>query len=130
LVESVQFEGLFTFLYSTRPQTAAGNFPKQIPNSIRQKRFEILLEIQNRITSERNMELLGTHQEILVEKADSKGDEKPSGEVLLRGRTRLNKIVEFSGSSDRIGRLQKVEIRRANRFNLEGVILPEGPQRA
>ena len=127
LVESVQFEGLFTFLYSIRPQAAAGNFPQQIPNSIKQKRFEILLEIQNQITSERNMALLGTQQEILVEDAVKKGekrDEKSSGEILLRGRTRLNKIVEFTGSADLIGTLQRVEISKANRFNLEGAIIP------
>ncbi|MEW5802987.1 MAG: tRNA (N6-isopentenyl adenosine(37)-C2)-methylthiotransferase MiaB [bacterium] len=121
LIESVQFEGLFTFLYSTRPQAAAGNFARQIPNSIKQKRFEILLEIQNRISSERNMALLGTQQEILVEDAE---ENEKSFRPLCRGRTRLNKIVEFTGSSDLIGKLERVTISRANRFNLEGVIVP------
>ncbi len=124
VVESVQFEGLFSFLYSVRPQAAAGNFPQQIPNNIKQKRFEILLEIQNRISSERNMALLGTQQEVLVEEAVKKGNEESDKEVLLRGRTRLNKVVEFIGSADWIGKLQKVEINKANRFDLEGAIIP------
>lgn len=135
LVESVQFEGLFTFLYSVRPQAAAGNFPQQIPNSIKQKRFEILLEIQNRISSERNSELLGTQQEILVEDAVKVGDavkvedavkrrdEESVREVLLRGRTRVNKVVEFTGTADLIGKLQRVEINKANRFNLQGAVI-------
>ena len=128
LIESVQFEGLFTFLYSVRPQTEAGNFPHQIPNNIKQKRFEILLDIQNRITSERNRELVETEQEVLVEEADPQGDKK-SGEspregILLRGRTRLNKMVKFIGTADRIGKLQRVKIEKANRFDLEGVIIP------
>ncbi|MEW6380789.1 MAG: tRNA (N6-isopentenyl adenosine(37)-C2)-methylthiotransferase MiaB [bacterium] len=124
LIESVQFEGLFTFLYSRRPQTAAGNFPRQIPNNIKQKRFEILLEIQNRISSERNESLVGTQQEVLVEEGITARDSQSGEEGLLRGRTRMNKIVEFTGRRDQIGTLRKIAITRANRFNLEGVIVP------
>jgi len=125
LIEEVQFEGLFTFLYSRRPQTAAGNFAQQVPNSIKQKRFEILLEIQNRISSERNESLVGTQQEVLIEEGKALDVDGTSGrEYLLRGRTRLNKIVEFTGPPDQIGKLRQVKITKANRFNLEGIMLP------
>ncbi|MGA1876340.1 MAG: tRNA (N6-isopentenyl adenosine(37)-C2)-methylthiotransferase MiaB [bacterium] len=122
LIESVQFDGLFTFLYSIRPQTAAGNFPEQVPNSIKQERFEILLSIQNEMSLKKNKALLGTQQEVLVEEVLTEAERRPDSRVQLRGRTRLNKIVEFTGSANVVGSFQKVEIVQANRFNLKGVV--------
>ena len=122
LIEKVRFDGLFTFLYSIRPQTAAGNFSDQVPTNIKQERFEIMLQMQNEISSERNKALLGTRQEVLVEKVMA-GKEKFGSNNKLRGRTRLNKIVEFIGPPELLGTLQEAEITRANRFNLEGVLI-------
>ena len=122
LIETIQFEGLFTFLYSIRPQTTAGNFSEQVPNNIKQERFNILLQIQNQISSARNALLVNTKQEILAEEI-LREDKRTSSIEKLRGRTRSNKIVEFEGSSDLIGNLFEIEIRKANRFNLEGIIL-------
>jgi len=122
LIEKVRFDGLFTFLYSIRPQTAAGNFSDQVPNSIKQERFEIMLQMQNEISSERNKALLASRQEVLVEKVIA-GKEKFGSNKKLRGRTRLNKIVEFIGPPELLGTLQEAKIIRANRFNLEGVLI-------
>jgi len=122
LIEKVRFDGLFTFLYSIRPQTAAGNFSDQVPNSIKQERFEIMLQMQNEISSERNKALLGSRQEVLVEKVLAGKDNFGSNNK-LRGRTRLNKIVEFIGPPELLGTLQQAKIIRANRFNLEGELI-------
>lgn len=122
LIEIVQFEGLFTFLYSSRPQTSARNFPQQVPTNIKQERFEILLDMQNTITSQRNQILVGIRQEVLIEE----GAEKKDGLSLnlnLFGRTRSNKIVECEGSSDLIGTIREIEIQKATRFRLEGKLI-------
>jgi len=124
LIEEVRFDGLFTFLYSIRPQTAAGNFSDQVPSNIKQERFEIMLQMQNEISSERNKALLGSRQEVLVEKVMA-GKDKFESNKRLRGRTRLNKIVDFTGPPEFLGTLQETKIIRANRFNLEGELISE-----
>src|SRR6187455_1521718 len=92
VVEEVRYDSAFTFIYSPRHGTEAATLPDQVPDEIKHERLERLVEVVQRIAAERNAERIGTVEEVLVEGA-SRTD--PS---LLRGRTRSNTTVNFTGS--------------------------------
>jgi tRNA-2-methylthio-N6-dimethylallyladenosine synthase len=91
LVEQVRYDSAFTFIYSPRHGTEAAALPHQVPDEIKHERLERLVEVVQRIASERNAERVGTTEEVLVE-GWSRTDAS-----LLRGRTRGNTMVNFTG---------------------------------
>ncbi len=117
LIETVRFDYVYTFLYSKRTGTPAASMEAQISEDVKKARFEKLLEVQNKIGREINEELSGKTEEILVE-----GLSKNSINMLT-GRTRTNKIVNFKGSTDLIGRLVNVKIENVGTWSLDGSIL-------
>jgi tRNA-2-methylthio-N6-dimethylallyladenosine synthase len=88
LVERARFDSAYTFRYSPRPGTRAATMPDQVPADIVQERFERLVELQSRITFERNAAQVGTVAEVLVEGAGKKGGS-------TQARTRTNRIVHL-----------------------------------
>lgn len=117
LIEKVRFDYVYTFLYSKRTGTPAATMEAQISEEVKKTRFDKLLEVQNRIGREINEELSGKTQEVLVE-----GLSKNSINM-LSGRTRANKIINFKGSTDLVGRLVNVKIENIGTWSLEGRIL-------
>jgi tRNA-2-methylthio-N6-dimethylallyladenosine synthase len=89
VVDTARFDAAFTFQYSPRPGTAAASFPGQVPKEVVQERFDRLCELQERISLEKNQELVGKSVEVLVEGRGRKGK--------LQGRTRTNKLIHFEG---------------------------------
>jgi tRNA-2-methylthio-N6-dimethylallyladenosine synthase len=88
LSEQVRFDAAFMFQYSRRPGTDAATMRDQIPKDAVQERFDRLLHAQDRISRERNAELVGTTVEITIERPASRKDERRA-----TGRTRTNKLV-------------------------------------
>jgi tRNA-2-methylthio-N6-dimethylallyladenosine synthase len=113
VVEEVRYDGAFTFVFSPRGGTEAAGMPNQVPEEIKRERIERLVELVQRIAAERNAERIGRFEEVLVEGA-SRTDSS-----LLRGRTRRNTTVNFSGSA-RPGDLVRVEIEGATSTTLRG----------
>jgi len=113
LLEEVRHDGLFAFKYSKRPGTAALKLDGHLPEVIKEKRLEQLLTVQKRITAEKNRDLIGTTQEILIDGFSKKGG-------TLTGRTRGNKAVNLPASSALIGSLVRVRITRAGVNSLTG----------
>ena len=93
VVEEVGFDGAFTFVYSPRAGTDAAAMADQVPDEVKRDRIERLVEVVQRIAAERNAERVGRVEEVLVE-GPSRTD--PS---LLRGRTRRNTTVNFTGDA-------------------------------
>ncbi|BAS27573.1 tRNA (N6-isopentenyl adenosine(37)-C2)-methylthiotransferase MiaB [Limnochorda pilosa] len=116
LVEEVRFDGAFTFIYSPRIGTAATRFPAEqwVPAEVAKDRIYRLIDLQNRISLEKNRELVGQELEVLVEGASEKEPGK------LTGRTRSNRIVVFEGDASLVGRLVRVRVTGAQTFTLEG----------
>ncbi|MBQ9279828.1 MAG: tRNA (N6-isopentenyl adenosine(37)-C2)-methylthiotransferase MiaB [Clostridia bacterium] len=114
VVEKVKFEQVFMFIYSVRKGTAAEKMPNHVPEEIKSERFNRLKELADRITEEENKKYIGTVQKVLVE-----GESKTNAEVLT-GRTRSNKIVNFSGSKSLIGKEIDVEIISEHVWYLKG----------
>jgi tRNA-2-methylthio-N6-dimethylallyladenosine synthase len=115
-VEEIGYDGAFTFVYSPRAGTEAASLPDQIPDDVKRDRIERLVDVVQRSAETRNQERIGRVEEVLVE-GRSRTD--PS---LLRGRTRRNTTVNFSGSAE-AGELVRVEIQAATSTTLRGVEL-------
>jgi tRNA-2-methylthio-N6-dimethylallyladenosine synthase len=113
VVEHVRYDSAFTFIYSPRAGTEAADMTDQVPEEVKHERLERLVEVVQRIAAERNAERVGTTQEVLVE-GFSRTDAS-----LLRGRTRTNVTVNFSGDAD-AGDLVDVVIDGATSTTLRG----------
>ncbi len=115
VVEKVRYDSAFTFIYSIRKGTPAATMENQIPEEVKHDRFNRLLEVVNRISREKNVAYENKIVEVLVE-GESKTDKNK-----LMGRTRENKLVNFTGSKDLIGKLVNVKIIEAKSFSLNGI---------
>jgi len=114
VVEKVRFDQAFTFLYSKRTGTKAAALENQVPDDVKKERFARLLELQNAITNEISLQYEGKSVEVLVE------GKSRENSAMYTGRTRKNKLVNFSCDSDLTGQLVNVEIIKAWPFWLEG----------
>lgn len=116
-LREVKFDAAFTFIYSKRIGTPAATFDDQIPDEIKHRRLELLMDVQNEISLAKNSALIDSSVEVLVEGA-SKTDEK-----IFTGRTRTNKLILFAHGSERVGDLVNVKITHAQTFLLKGEIV-------
>jgi tRNA-2-methylthio-N6-dimethylallyladenosine synthase len=119
VAEEVGYDGAFTFIYSPRRGTEAATLPDQVPHETKVARMERLVEVVQRRANDRAQRFVGRTIEVLVE-GPSRTD--PSR---LRGRSRHNKVVNFSGLGAP-GDLVDVEITGATSQTLsgEGSLLP------
>lgn len=113
VVEQARFDNAFMFQFSPRPGTPAASMTDQIAKEVVQHRFDRLVELQNRITYERNQEQVGKTYEVLVE-GPSKRDA-----TIATTRTRGNRLVHVAGLWPP-GTQMIVEITRAAPHYLEG----------
>jgi len=130
LVKTVEYDGLFAFQYSDRPHAPAAKLPHKISESVKSKRLQILLDLQQQYTKEKNQALVGSTQLILTDGLSKKQVSDPtdtdSQTLQWTGRTFTNKIVNFSLDETPIcnenltGRLIDVRIERALSHSLFG----------
>ncbi len=113
VMKEVSFDSSFTFKYSPRPGTKAAGFADDVPPQVKAERLTALIELQRRITAKRNQALVGTTQEVLVEKRG-----KLPGQ--LYGRTRTNKPVVFPAQKGAMGKTLKLKIIKAKGWTLFG----------
>ncbi len=117
VVRKVDFEQVFMFIYSRRVGTVADKMENQIPEKIKHERFERLKnQVENRM-QDQNKTYVGKEVEILVE-GKSKNNDK-----MLTGRTVSNKIVNFEGKDDLIGKVIKIKIISEHQWYLKGNII-------
>lgn len=116
LIETVRFDQLFSYKYSTRPGTPARK-KEQIDEDEKDRRLQILQTRQSEISLEKNQALVGTTQEVLVEGPSKRGGGQ------LTGRTRSHKVVNFLGNLNLIGHLVQVEITHGHHNSLSGSCL-------
>ncbi|MEV4900517.1 tRNA (N6-isopentenyl adenosine(37)-C2)-methylthiotransferase MiaB [Citricoccus sp. NPDC055426] len=93
VVEASRFSSAFTFQYSIRPGTPAGEMEDQVPKAIVQERFERLTALQDRISAEESAALVGTRQELLV---TGQSGSKDATTGRLAGRAPDHRLVHFS----------------------------------
>lgn len=117
IVSKANFDMAYTFLYSKRTGTPAAKNPDQVTDAVKKNRFDRLLALQNSICRQINDELLGKELEVLVE-----GLSKNS-KTTYSGRTRENKVVNFKGSPELVGKLVKVKIDTVHSWSLLGKLV-------
>jgi tRNA-2-methylthio-N6-dimethylallyladenosine synthase len=113
VVEAVGYDSAFTFVYSPRAGTEAAAMSDQVPHEVKIERMERLVEATQRTARMRNEARVGRVEEVLVEGV-SRTD--PS---LLRGRTRRNTTVNFTGDAN-AGELVDVLVESATSTTLRG----------
>ena len=114
LYEQIRFDAAFMFAYSPRPGTKAAEREDQVPRAVRLDRLRRLIEVQNRITVERNQEEVGGGVEVLVDGPAERG------QGLLAGRARNNKLVVFPGDASLTGELVHVHLAEAHLWGFRG----------
>ena len=114
VAEEVGYDGAFTFVYSPRRGTDAATLADQIPHELKVERVERLVAVVQRRAAERARRFVGRSLEVLVE-GPSRTDP-----TRLRGRSRHNKVVNFSGAAG-AGELVEVEVTGATSQTLSGL---------
>jgi tRNA-2-methylthio-N6-dimethylallyladenosine synthase len=117
LLDEVQYDSLFSFKYSPRPNTAALAMEDKVPEEEKQRRLVILQEKQRAIQIRRNAETIGSVREVLVE-----GRHESLGQWI--GRTSDNRTLNFSHSgangTSLIGAYLPVRVTRSGPNSLVG----------
>ena len=121
MVEEVEYDAMFIFKYSRRPNTPALTYDDQIPEEEKVQRFQVLTELQRTIQMRRNAKYVGTRQEVHVE-----GYNSATGQWI--GRTSQNKMLNFVDSTldapseheTLVGTYADVLITRASPHSLAG----------
>lgn len=117
IVERVQYDQAFMFMYSKRKGTPAAEMENQVDEEVKKERLDRLMKLQDTISAKKNEQMKDKVVEVLVEGFSKKDKEK------LTGRTRTNKVVNFKGPKDIIGKLVKVKITEPHTFSLIGELL-------
>jgi len=118
LVEDVRFDASFSFVYSRRPGTPAAELADDTPEQVKLARLQRLQAAINGHAAAISASMVGTRQSILVE-GPSKRDAQE-----LTGRTGNNRIVNFAGSAELVGRIIDVQIMQALPHSLRGLVEP------
>jgi tRNA-2-methylthio-N6-dimethylallyladenosine synthase len=115
LLDTVEYDSLFSFKYSPRPNTAALAMPDAIPEEEKQRRLAILQEKQRAIQIRRNAELVGSLREVMVE-----GRNQALGQWI--GRTSDNRTLNFTHPENQglVGRYLDVRVTRSGPNSLVG----------
>ena len=116
LLEEVRFDSLFTFIYSRREGTRAASMPDPVSREEKQRWFDRLLAVQNRISREINAEYVGRTLPVLIDGRS----EDPNYD--LTGRTEGFKLVHLHGDVSRIGEYAMAEIDRSSTWALFGKV--------
>jgi tRNA-2-methylthio-N6-dimethylallyladenosine synthase len=117
LVQEVEYDSAFTFIYSPRDGTPAASMEDNVPDDVKKDRLKRLNDAIAVISRKKNDQLKDEIMEVLVE-----GESRTNPDV-LSGRTRTNKLVHFTGSKDLIGTFVHVKITEPQTWLLKGVIV-------
>jgi tRNA-2-methylthio-N6-dimethylallyladenosine synthase len=114
LVEDVQFDGAFSFVYSARPGTPAANLADDTPREVKIARLQRLQARVQELAEGYSRAMVGTRQRVLVEALSRKDGNE------VAGRTANNRVVNFAGHPRLIGEFLEVTITAALPHSLRG----------
>lgn len=116
LIEEVNFDDSFSFIYSARPGTPAADLPDDTPHSVKLERLQRLQAQIHQQSRKISQGMVGSKQRILVEGISKKNADE------ISGRTDNNRVVNFSGNKELIGRFVNVQITEALPHSLRGEV--------
>ncbi|STI69904.1 tRNA-i(6)A37 thiotransferase enzyme MiaB [Escherichia coli] len=117
LIADVNFDMSYSFIFSARPGTPAADMVDDVPEEEKKQRLYILQERINQQAMAWSRRMLGTTQRILVEGTSRKSI------MELSGRTENNRVVNFEGTPDMIGKFVDVEITDVYPNSLRGKVV-------
>ena len=116
LCEQVRYDAMFTFIYSKRVGTPAAVMPDPYTREDKQRRFDRLIEVSNRISGEKHQEYVGRTELVLVD------GETGKEEYNLSARTNGGRLVHLKGDPSLVGQFIKAKICAGNTWALYGEI--------
>jgi len=119
VMKEIKFDSAFNFKYSPRRGTKASEYDDQIAEEVKQDRLARVIELQKKHTLERNLELVGTTQTVLVEKESKRSPQQ------WAGRTDSNKWVIFDKEDAQIRDMISIQIRAAKGITLHGQMVKQ-----
>ena len=117
LIAQARFDSAYSFVYSPRPGTPAANLRDNVTLEEKNRRLHILQNRIRQFDDEFKQNLVGTTQQILVEKPSVRGQGR------IAGRTSTNRMVNFEGPESLIGQLVNVYITETQPNSLRGRLL-------
>ena len=117
LVDEVNFDGSFSFMYSPRPGTPAAALPSHVPLPIKKQRLSQLQDKLSENAFRFNQRMIGSEYDVLVEGVSKKDPSK------LSGRTNSNKVINFEGQERLIGHTVKIKVTEALPNSLRGNVI-------
>lgn len=117
LVEEVNFKQIYVFKYSVRPGTAAASLADDVPDDVKRRRNNDLLDLQDAISLARNRARIGTRATVLVD------GPTPRDPARLEGRDGGNRTVIFAGPAALAGSLADVDVVDATAPSLYGTLV-------
>jgi tRNA-2-methylthio-N6-dimethylallyladenosine synthase len=119
LFEACNYDMAYIFKYSVRTGTPAADLPDQVPDDVKERRNQTLLEILQKNSLRRTATMIGTVEEVLVEGRDRSGTH-------FTGRTRGNRVCVFDAEPRLVGHLVSLKIGRATVSTLYGELVLAG----
>ncbi len=117
MVEYCRFDASYIFKYSPRPGTPAFDVPDSVSAEEKKERFMQLDELQKRLQQKIFQSYVGRNVEVLVEKSAVKSD------LQMSGHSTCQKVVNFKGSNELLGRIVEVKITEAKVNTLFGKVI-------
>jgi tRNA-i(6)A37 thiotransferase enzyme miaB len=117
LIAQVNFDMSFSFIYSARPGTPAADYPDDVTEDEKKQRLYLLQQRINNQAAQFSRAMLDTEQRVLVE-GPSKKDI-----MELTGRTETNRIVNFQGTPEMIGKFVDIKITDVFTNSLRGEVV-------
>ncbi|HEX9444266.1 MAG TPA: tRNA (N6-isopentenyl adenosine(37)-C2)-methylthiotransferase MiaB [Candidatus Binatia bacterium] len=118
ILQELEYDDLYAFAYSPRPHTAASKlYADDVAEDVKRRRLSEVLELQRGISRRKNQAMVGKVEEILVDGIAKRGRGQ------MTGRTRTNRIVNFTGPEDLSGRLARVRITAGGANSLSGDLI-------
>ena len=122
LVEQVDFDHSFSFIYSPRPGTPAASFQDDVTPEEKKHRLAILQRRLEELAQAKSQRMVGSVQRVLITRAARKDASE------LSGRTENNRVVNFAGPAALIGQFAEVRITAALPNSLRGELITTAAQ--
>lgn len=118
LMKEVRYDGAYMFKYSERPNTLAEKYEDDVPEEVKTRRLNEIIDLQHKISREINAGEIGRTHEILMEGPSKKTDKQ------WQGRTDTNKVCIINFQDDfKIGEKYNVKITNSTSATLFGEIV-------
>ncbi len=117
LIDEVQFDQSYSFIYSPRPGTPAAELPDATTAEEKKERLYRLQEKLNTYAGAASRSMVHSTQTVLVDGASKRRQGQ------LSGRTENNRVVNFDGNGHQVGQFIDIQITEAMANSLRGIVI-------